>query len=197
MSKIQQPIITALLCLIIIAGFSLQAVKAEESSAKPSLGGDFTLTKHDGKSFNLSDIEGYVGIIFFGFTHCPDVCPNTLMDIQRLLISLEDQQDHLKVLFISVDPNRDTPKKLESYVHYFNKNMIGLTGSDEDIAKVLSQYNATVSYKGDVSGNDYQVEHNANLFLIDKSGDIGSIILPRTPFSVLKQQVLKLIDQTS
>lgn len=197
MSKIQQPIITALLCLIIIAGFSLQAVKAEESSAEPSLGGDFTLTKHDGKSFNLSDIEGYVGIIFFGFTHCPDVCPNTLMDIQRLLISLEDQQDHLKVLFISVDPNRDTPKKLESYVHYFNKNMIGLTGSDEDIAKVLSQYNATVSYKGDVSGNDYQVEHNANLFLIDKRGDIGSIILPRTPFSVLKQQVLKLIDQTS
>jgi cytochrome oxidase Cu insertion factor (SCO1/SenC/PrrC family) len=75
--------------------------------------------------------------------------------------------------------------------------MIGLTGSDEDIAKVLSQYNATVSYEGDVSGNDYQVEHNANLFLIDKSGDIGSIILPRTPFSVLKQQVLKLIDQTS
>jgi protein SCO1/2 len=197
MSKIQQPMITALLCLIMIAVFSLQTVRAEESSAEPSLGGDFTLTKHDGTSFNLSDIEGYVGIIFFGFTHCPDVCPNTLMDIQRLLISLEDQQDQLKILFISVDPNRDTPQKLESYVHYFNKNMIGLTGSDEEIAMVLSQYNATVSYKGDMSGNDYQVEHNANLFLIDKHGDIGSIILPRTPFSVLKQQVLKLIDQTN
>ena len=197
MSKIQQTIITALLCLFTTMVFTLQSVTAEETSASPSLGGDFTLTKHDGESFNLSDIEGYVGIIFFGFTHCPDVCPNTLMDIQRLLISLEDQQNQLKVLFISVDPNRDTPEKLKSYVHYFNENMIGLTGSNEDIAKVLKQFNATVSFKGDVSNNDYQVEHNANLFLIDKRGDIGSIILPRTPFSVLKQQVLKLINQSS
>jgi len=162
-----------------------------------SLGGDFTLTKHTGEIFNLSDIRGYVGVIFFGFTHCPDVCPNTLMDIQRLLARLKDREHEVKVLFISVDPRRDTPEKLEGYVHYFNKNMIGLTGTSADIAKVLEQYNATVSFKGDLASNNYQVEHNANLFLIDKQGKIGSIILPRTPFSVLQQQVTKLIDQPS
>lgn len=178
-----------------IIGLSIMVLLSTWPARAQSLGGNFTLTMHTGETFNLSDIRGYVGIIFFGFTHCPDVCPNTLMDIQRLLISLDSRAEEVKVLFISVDPKRDTPEKLESYVHYFNKNMIGLTGTSADINKVLEQYNATVSFKGDVAGNNYQVEHNANLFLIDKQGEIGSIILPRTPFSVLQQQVIKLIKK--
>ncbi len=164
--------------------------------ASPSkLGGDFELTSHTGETFKLSDIEGKVGIIFFGFTHCPDVCPNTLLEIQRLIIALEDQAEHLQVLFISVDPKRDTPDKLYSYINYFNKSIIGLTGSEEDISKVLEQYNASVKFSGDTSSDIYNVEHTANMFLINKQGDIGSIILPRTPFAVLEQQVRKLISQ--
>ena len=159
------------------------------------LGGEFELTSHKGETFRLSDIEGKVGIIFFGFTHCPDVCPNTLLEIQRLIIALKDQAEHMKVLFISVDPKRDTPEKLDSYVAYFNKNIIGLTGSEEDIAKVLKQFNASVKFSGDTNSDTYNVEHTANMFLINKQGDIGSIILPRTPFAVLEQQVRKLITQ--
>ena len=166
---------------------------AAPSSSQAKIGGDFTLTKHDGSEFNLQDIRGKVGLIFFGFTHCPDVCPNTLMEIQRLLISLGDEQEQLKVLFISVDPMRDTPAKLESYVNYFNKDMIGLTGDEETLRAVLAQYHAKVSYQGDLASNNYQVEHNANLFLLNRSGQVASIILPRTPFAVLLQQVQKLI----
>lgn len=161
----------------------------------PKLGGNFELTTHKGEIFQLSDIEGKVGIIFFGFTHCPDVCPNTLLEIQRLIVTLEDQAESMQVLFISVDPKRDTPEKLNSYVTYFNKNIIGLTGSEDAIAKVLNQFNASVKFSGDTTSNVYNVEHTANMFLIDKQGDIGSIILPRTPFAVLEQQVRKLIDQ--
>jgi len=160
------------------------------------LGGDFELTSHTGKTFKLSDIKGKVGILFFGFTHCPDVCPNTLLEIQRLITNLKDEADHMQVLFISVDPKRDTPEILDSYVNYFNKNIVGLTGTEAQISKVLKQYNGKVSFSGDTSSNSYNVEHVANMYLIDKNGEIGSIILPRTPYAVLEQQVRKLINQT-
>ena len=160
-----------------------------------TIGGNFELTSHKGQPFKLSDIKGNVGIIFFGFTHCPDVCPNTLLEIQRLLANLGDESDKVKVLFISVDPKRDTPEKLDSYINYFNKNIIGLTGATEDISAVLDQYNGKVSFSGDTTSDTYNVEHNANLFLINKQGEVGSIILPRTPFPVLLQQVKKLINE--
>ena len=174
----------------------IMVIVMSSTSANPSkLGGNFELISHKGEAFQLIDIKGKVGIIFFGFTHCPDVCPNTLLEIQRLIVALDDQAEEMKVLFISVDPKRDTPEKLDSYVSYFNKNIIGLTGSEEDIAKVLKQFNASVKFSGDTSSDTYNVEHTANMFLINKQGDIGSIILPRTPFAVLEQQVRKLINQ--
>jgi len=188
------PTIRHLLTRLVLA--SILYIIMGTTQANPSkLGGDFELISHKGEAFQLSDIEGQVGIIFFGFTHCPDVCPNTLLEIQRLIVALEDQAEHIQVLFISVDPKRDTPEKLDSYVTYFNKNIIGLTGSEEDIAKVLKQYNASVKFSGDTSSDSYNVEHTANMFLINKQGAIGSIILPRTPFAVLEQQVRKLIAQ--
>ena len=159
------------------------------------IGGNFQLTAHTGEPFELTDIQGKVGIIFFGFTHCPDVCPTTMLEIQRLLTALEEEASEVRVLFISVDPKRDTPEKLDSYVTYFNKDVIGLTGTMEEIGAVLEQYHATVSFTGDTSGDNYSVEHNANLFLIDRQGQVGSIILPRTPYPVFEQQVRKLIDQ--
>ncbi len=179
----------------ILAISSLCVLLSNAMAKPPTLGGDFELTSHTGESFHLSDIEGKVGVIFFGFTHCPDVCPNTLLEIQRLIVALEDQSDQMQVLFISVDPKRDTPEKLNSYVAYFNKDIIGLTGTEEDIAKVLKQFNASVKFSGDTNSDIYNVEHTANMFLIDKQGDIGSIILPRTPFAVFEQQVRKLIAQ--
>ena len=158
------------------------------------IGGNFQLTSHTGDTFKLSDIEGKVGVLFFGFTHCPDVCPNTLLEIQRLLVNLKDQAEQVQVLFISVDPERDTPEKLDSYINYFNRDIIGLTGSSAEIAAVIRQYNGRVSFSGDINSDSYSVEHNSNLFLINKQGGIGSIILPRTPLPVIEQQVRKLIE---
>ncbi|MEM8845153.1 MAG: SCO family protein [Pseudomonadota bacterium] len=183
------------LFVTILMMFVLGVYSTKTFASKSELGGNFELTTHSGERFELSDIHGKVGLIFFGFTHCPDVCPTTLLDIQRLLLALDDQAEKVQVLFISVDPKRDTPDKLEVYVKYFNESIIGLTGSTEEIAKVLEQYRGTVSFSGDTSSNHYNVEHNSNIFLIDKQGDVGSIILPRTPPFVLEQQVRKLIDQ--
>lgn len=166
------------------------------AGAKPtSVGGNFRLTSHLDEPFELSDIEGKVGILFFGFTHCPDVCPNTLLEIQRLLVNLKAQSETISVLFISVDPKRDTIDKLKSYVEYFNSNITGLTGSAEEIDAVLKQYNSSVAFEGDTDSDHYNVEHTANIFLINKQGELSSIILPRTPYPILEQQVRKLIEQ--
>jgi cytochrome oxidase Cu insertion factor (SCO1/SenC/PrrC family) len=174
-----------LLCVIFI--------HTHVAAKSPGIGGDFQLTSHLGEPFSLQDIRGKVAILFFGFTHCPDVCPSTLLDIQRLLVNLGDQADEVSVLFVSVDPKRDTPEKLASYVQYFNKNIIGLTGTNEQIRSVLERYNSSAKIDG--SGDHYTVEHTANLFLINRQGDLSSIILPRTPHSVFEQQVRKLIEQ--
>ena len=178
-----------------IAVFYMQMNISLEAAKSTSIGGDFELTSHLGEPFSLHDIKGKVAVLFFGFTHCPDVCPNALLEIQRLLVNLDAQQSQLSVLFISVDPKRDTPDILESYVKYFNQNIIGLTGTSEQVNKVLAQYNASVSFSGDTNSDHYNVEHTANIFLIDRQGQLASIILPRTPYVVLEQQVRKLIDQ--
>ena len=161
--------------------------------AKDQLGGDFSLTNTDSSKFYLSDIRGQVAVLFFGFTHCPDVCPNTLYEIKRLLVSLEDQADQVQVLFVSVYTDRDTPEALADYVAYFDSRVIGLTGSKTEINNVLKQYHAKASV--DKVAGEYQVEHSANLFLINRKGALSSIVLPRTPFSVLQQQVQKLITE--
>ncbi len=183
-------LLTASLAIICIQ-LSMPLVAAKSAS----IGGDFELTSHLGEPFSLHDIKGKVGVLFFGFTHCPDVCPNALLEIQRLLVNLDAQASDLSVLFVSVDPKRDTPEILESYVKYFNQNIIGLTGTTEQIGQVLAQYNASVSFSGNTDSDHYNVEHTANIFLIDRQGQLASIILPRTPYVVLEQQVRKLIDQ--
>lgn len=179
-------LLISLIGCILFAQTSIQA-------KTPGIGGDFELTSHLGEHFTLEEIRGKVAILFFGFTHCPDVCPTTLLEIQHLLAKLGEQADEVSVLFVSVDPQRDSPDKLASYVEYFSKNIIGLTGTDEQIKAVLKRYNSTAKIDGE--SDNYTVEHTANLFLINRQGELGSIILPRTPPSVLEQQVRKLIDQ--
>lgn len=181
-------LIVKLLLLMVLS----TAAQAED---QPGVGGDFTLTNTDSTPFHLSDIRGEVAVLFFGFTHCPDVCPNTLYEIKRLLVSLGDQADQVKVLFVSVDTERDTPEILSDYVAYFDSRMIGLTGSKAEIDSLLNKYHAKASVTK-IAG-DYHVEHSANLFLINRQGALVSIVLPRTPFSVLQQQVKKLITEST
>ena len=110
-------------------------------------------------------------------------------------MSLEDQADQVQVLFISVDTERDTPEILSDYVAYFDPRVIGLTGNKTEIDAVLRQYHAKASV--DKVAGEYQVEHSANIFLINRKGALSSIVLPRTPFSVLQQQVQKLITKSA
>ena len=140
-----------------------------------TIGGPFTLTTHAGEKLSDTDLKGTPFAVFFGFTHCPEVCPTTLWEMSESLTTLGDDADKLKVLFISVDPKRDTPESLALYLQSFDPRILGLTGSEEAIRAIGQQYRAywqTVP----LEGGDYTIDHTASVFLMDDAGKfIGTI----------------------
>ena len=130
---------------------------------KEDIGGDFTLTDGDGKPFSLSDLKGKVVILSFGYTHCPDVCPTELLTYSDTLKQLGDQAKDVKVVFVSIDPERDTP------------DFIGLTATgDQSLPVIKQQYrvvSAKVNQKED--SENYLVDHSSGAYLIDKNGEVA------------------------
>ncbi len=158
---------------------------------KISIGGDFSLTSHLDEPYSLSDSSGKVVLLFFGFTHCPDVCPMTLGTIQTVLDQLGEQAAHVQPLLITVDPKRDTPETLEKYLEYFGYNFIGLTGDSNEIDKVVKQYQAFYSYTGDSNSRAYNVDHSSNLYIIDAEGTVTNIM----PFGLPQQAIIENIQK--
>jgi len=142
-----------------------------------SIGGPFTLVGADGKPFASSKLAGKPFVIFFGFTHCPDVCPTTLARLTKLRRQLGKGDDAFSVVFVSVDPERDGPKEVGAYAGLFDTPVIGLTGSPAQIAQVKKQY-AVFSAKAPQPGGDYSVDHTASVFVMDKDGKFVATIAP-------------------
>ncbi|NDF13580.1 MAG: SCO family protein [Proteobacteria bacterium] len=137
--------------LIAVTSFQLWMTKdAPISGDGPStvidssvqIGGDFTLTDQLGRRVSASDFKGKVMLVFFGFTHCPDICPVTVATLSKTMESLGDKGDRVAPLFITVDPGRDSPEVLKDYLAPFDSRIVGLTGSDEEIIQVQQAYKA-------------------------------------------------------
>lgn len=140
---------------------------------KDDIGGDFTLTDGSGKPFSLSSLKGKVVVLAFGFTNCPDVCPTELFSYSEALQQLGEQAKDVAVVFVSVDPDRDTPDLIGRYAKQFNPTFIGLTDTNQgkDIAVVKQQYRI-VSAKTEVKSDTlYNVDHTSGAYLIDKKGE--------------------------
>ena len=142
---------------------------------KADIGGDFTLTDGDGKPFNLSDLKGKVVVLSFGYTNCPDVCPTELLTQNDVLKQLGDQAKDVKVAFVSVDPERDTPEVIGKYAKQFNPDFIGLTATGDQSLPVIKQQYRVVSAKVNqgADSNTYLVDHTAGAYLVDKNGDVA------------------------
>ncbi len=131
---------------------------------------DFTLQRPDGTDFQLSQETGKVVLIYLGYTNCPDYCPATLGKFKQVAEELKDQAANVDFVFITVDPDRDTPEVLGQYMDRFNSDFIGLTGSADDLQKVWTGYGAGV-YKEDVNSDlGYVVAHSTRVWVIDKQG---------------------------
>lgn len=164
-----------------------------ESSQKntPSLGGAFTLQSVDG-DVSLSDFKGKVVMLYFGYTSCPDICPSSLavMSVALKALSKEESQQ-VQPILISLDPERDNAKKLKEYVTYFLPNMIGLTGTKDEIKKIAKDYNVNFRKTDVDSSLGYVVDHSSIYFIIGKDGKLFSHLL----HNVTSEEITKKIRQ--
>lgn len=138
-------------------------------------GGDFTLVDHNGETYSSSNLSGKPYAIFFGFTHCPDICPTTLFEMTKHLDALREQSKSLQVLFVTVDPERDTPQQLKSYLTAFDPTIVGLTGSPEQLADVTKKFRI-VAEKVPTSGGDYTMNHTASVYLFSGDGKFSGSV---------------------
>ena len=145
---------------------------ADDELLNSPQGGDFTLQSDQGP-VSLNAFRGKVVLLYFGYTWCPDICPTNLAMISTLLVELSDKERAgVQAIFISVDPARDSVERLKSYVAYFNPKLLGLTGSEAEIAEVAQRYGAAYKIHKEAGQTDYVVDHTADTYLIDMDGHL-------------------------
>jgi len=164
-------------------GILLLVVRPETAAMAPSaaaIGGPFRLIDQDGRAVSERDFAGEPYLVFFGFTHCPDVCPTTLMELSDVLDKLGGDA-RIGALFITVDPERDTPAELKEYLSSFNPRFKGLTGDSAAIAQVAKSYRVYLK-KVPLDNGDYTMDHTALVYLMDKNGKfVAPFNLKRRP----------------
>ena len=134
---------------------------------------EFVLARDDGTSFQLSEKRGDIVLLFFGYTSCPDVCPTTLAELNQALEKLSDDDvSRVQVVFITVDPERDTPERAQTYVNHFNTSFVGLSGTEEELSKVWVGYGVFREIVDGASAAGYLVNHTARVTLIDGEGNL-------------------------
>jgi protein SCO1/2 len=158
------------------------ATGPERELAISSIGGPFTLTGADGRAFASSRLNGRASAIFFGFTHCPDVCPTTIARLAKLRRQLGGD-DAFNIVFITVDPERDRPAEVGRYADLFGTPVIGLTGTPDQIESVKDRF-GVYSAKAPQPGGGYGVDHTAAVFVMDRNGQFVSTITPEEGDSV-------------
>ena len=179
-------ILRALLSLTILAVFNfclnISIIQAHSTSQQSQnleiyqdIGGNFTLLSSNNQYVSLEDFKGKVILLFFGFTFCPDTCPLTLSKLQQVMAQLE-QQKPVQQLFITVDPKRDNPEQLKSFLSPFNLNIIGLTGTEEEILHVAELYGSAYMKNPTInSETSYLMIHTGYVYLIDQQGQVRAI----------------------
>jgi protein SCO1/2 len=154
-----------------------------------SLGGEFTLTNMHNQPASLLDWRGKVVILTFGFTSCPHICPTILMQLSKLYGDLEDAaQQQVQIVFISIDPKRDTAERLQSYLLGFDANIIGLTGSEVQLRQVAQVFGAVFNHAGEVS-------HSDRIYLLDDQGQVRQVYAREGQFTQMQQDVRQLLPR--
>lgn len=169
---------------LVIAAISLYILLVIDLPGKPlagqggqiednvPIGGEFTLTDHNGVEFNSEIMKGRLSLVYFGFTYCPDICPTSLQKLSEVLETLDKYQIDVLPIFITVDPERDTSLLLKEYLGHFHPKLIGLTGTPEQIKEVAALYKVFYARAAtpDQNSNNYMLDHSSFVYLMDKKG---------------------------
>ena len=190
--------------LIWIAGFLLAATLAGcgQGAAKfrasditgASFGRDFDLTDHNGQRRTLADFRGKVVVLFFGYTHCPDVCPTTLAELAQAMKQLGDDAPRVQVLFITVDPERDSADLLMHYVPAFNPAFLGLRGDPDATARVTREFKVLAQKQPGATPGSYTVDHSAGTFIFDPQGRLRLYVAYGQEPAVFAHDIRVLLD---
>lgn len=156
---------------------------------------DFSLTMANGETYRLGEDDGKITLLFFGYTYCPDVCPTTLAELKLAMDLLRNDADRVQVVFISVDPERDTTKKVQEYVQRFNPNFIGLSGSLEELEPVWNGYGVYREVVEGTSESNYIINHTARVTLVDQNGNMRLTYGFQTPPEDIARDIEILLKQ--
>lgn len=170
-------------------------VDVKQNTGSPSngtalIGGDFSLLDQNGNTVSDKDFRGKIMLVFFGFTNCPDICPTTVMTLKKTLEFLGDDASAVAPIFISVDPQRDTPEVIKEYLKNVDQRIIGLTGSEAQIKQVLSAYKAYAAKSKIASDSTYGVDHSGFIYIMDKNG----VYIQHLPFDASVQDVVSIVS---
>ncbi|MCS6957471.1 MAG: SCO family protein [Aquificaceae bacterium] len=173
--------LTLFITLLLLFSFSCEKKHEFHGHLYEQPAYNFELTDHNGKRVRLFQYteQGKIVLLFFGYTHCPDVCPMALETMAKVMKNLNQEEvQKVQVLFISVDPDRDKPEVLKGYVPYFYPTFVGLTGSEEEIRKVAKEYKAYYRKVEGESASGYLVDHSATIYLITPDNKIKVLYTP-------------------
>jgi protein SCO1/2 len=156
------------------------------------IGGEFALFDNEGRPRTWSDFRGGPVAVFFGFTHCPDICPTTLAELSVLLADLGGRGGDLQVMLVSGDPERDTPEVLDAYLQSFHPRIVALTGPEAEVDRAFTAFKA-YRKKVPTDGGDYTVDHSAGVYLYDRDGGFVGTLDMHEDIKVRRQKVERLL----
>ena len=156
---------------------------------------DFTLKEANGGDFQLQANHGKIVLLFFGYTYCPDVCPTTLAELKVVMEKLNGQADKVQVVFVSVDPGRDTSEEMQKYIERFSPSFIGLSGSEEELAPIWDDYGVFREVVERTSETNYIINHTARVTLIDQNGNMRLSYGFQTPPEDIAHDIEILLNQ--
>jgi len=159
---------------------------------------EIELTRDNGASFRLSEMRGNIVLLFFGYTSCPDICPTTMAELKQALETLDkNDAKQVQVLFVTVDPERDTPERVQEYVDHFNPDFMGLSGTESELAEVWKDYGVFREIMEGTSAAGYLVNHTARVTLIDRNGNLRLSYAFDTPVDSIVHDLKLLLKEKS
>jgi protein SCO1/2 len=165
-----------LACALLSGCEKPQAFNAVDITGASGYGTDFRMTDHNGTARTMADFRGKVVVLFFGYTHCPDVCPTTMSDMRQAMQKLGRNAERVQVLFVTVDPARDTPALLAQYVPSFNPTFLGMYGDDAATARIAKDFKIYYKRQAGSTPDTYSVDHTAGTLVFDPQGRLRLFI---------------------
>lgn len=156
----------------------------------------YQLTDTTGETVTAEDTDGTIRLMFFGFTSCPDICPATLQKLSRVVNDLpEPARKNVKIIFVSVDPKRDTPERIKNYVEFFSGSIIGLTGSEKNLRELSKRYRTTFGYETPDENGNYDVSHSGAVYVFDRKGEARLLVRPEQSLKALAADLTALANE--